>query len=387
MSRFHSYLNSAKKIIEQYNAGTPLNLQLKSFFQTDKKFGSRDRKSISTICYHYFRTAKMINEELAVEQKIFNATFLCETKPSELLAEFAPELNEFISFDISDKLEYLGIDLNSVFAFAESLSPSIDRRYFSLSFFTQPDLFLRVRPGRENKVLSALEQSGIGFSKSTEGALQIENGTSVENILQINKDVVVQDLSSQQVFDYFKKEREQGKIETLWDCCAASGGKSILLYDICCGKIKITVSDVRENILTNLQLRFKEAGINIQKKFVQDLSKESGLLLNEHFSIVLCDVPCSGSGTWARTPEQYYSFTKENISTFAELQKKIVINAMKHLAKDGWFIYVTCSVFFEENEGVVEFIQQNFSCQLLEMKYIKGYENKADTMFVAYFKN
>jgi len=36
---------------------------------------------------------------------------------------------------------------------------------------------------------------------------------------------------------------------------------------------------------------------------------------------------------------------------------------------------------------MVDFIQENFSCQLLEMKYLKGYENKADTMFVAYFKS
>jgi 16S rRNA (cytosine967-C5)-methyltransferase len=182
------------------------------------------------------------------------------------------------------------------------------------------------------------------------------------------------------------RERDVKKAEVLWDCCAASGGKSILLFDICRPNINITVSDIRENILTNLQLRFKEAGINIQKKFVQDLSVKSGLLIDEKFSIVLCDVPCTGSGTWSRTPEQYYSFDESQIQEFANKQKAIVVNALRHLSKDGWFIYITCSVFKKENEEIVEFIQENYPCQLLEMKYLKGYNQKADTLFVAYFK-
>jgi 16S rRNA (cytosine967-C5)-methyltransferase len=57
------------------------------------------------------------------------------------------------------------------------------------------------------------------------------------------------------------------------------------------------------------------------------------------------------------------------------------------LAKDGWFVYITCSVFKAENEDMVDFIQQHFSSQLLEMKYLKGYDKNADTLFVAYFKN
>ena len=68
-------------------------------------------------------------------------------------------------------------------------------------------------------------------------------------------------------------------------------------------------------------------------------------------------------------------------------QKKIVNNTMMHLAKDGWFVYITCSVFAEENENMVDYIQEHHSCQLMEMKYLKGYDKKADTLFVAYFKN
>ncbi len=387
MSRFHSYITSAKTIIDSYKGGTPLTHHLKLFFQTDKKYGSRDRKSVSAICYHYYRCANLFTETDSFEDKITKATFLCESEDNELLKAVAPELNEFIAFNVTDKLEYLNISLGQLFKFDHELSEMIDKKRYALSFFIQPDLFLRIRPKRKANVLESLKKSNIDFTMIEEDTLQLDNGTSVENCLKINKDVVIQDMNSQRVFDFFKKERDADKLETLWDCCAASGGKSILLFDLCQGKIKITVSDIRENILTNLQLRFKDAGINIQKKFVQDLSKKSGLLLDDKFSIIVCDAPCSGSGTWSRTPEQYFSFENEQLALFAEQQKNILINTIPHLAKDSWFIYITCSVFKSENEDMVDFIQNNFACQLLEMKYLKGYEKKSDTLFVAFFKN
>jgi len=387
MSRFHSYITSAQSIVEAYKKGSPLSHQLKLFFQTDKKYGSRDRKTIAAICYHYFRTFYLLQSIESFEEKIIKATFLCESEENELLKALSPELNEFIGFDVKDKVEYLNIETTSLFNFNNHLSTFIDAEKFAASSFSQPDVFIRIRPGKNNKVVDSLKNATILFETIGENTIAIDNGTSVENCIQLNKDAVIQDLNSQHVLDFYTKERDKDKFENVWDCCAASGGKSILLYDICNGKVKLTVSDIRENILTNLQLRCKEAGINLQKKFVQDLSEKSGLLLDEKFSVILCDVPCTGSGTWGRTPEQYYSFEENQIEAFVKKQKNIVIHTISHLAKDGWFIYITCSVFKAENEDMVDFIQENFSCQLLEMKYLKGYENKADTMFVAYFKS
>jgi len=387
MSRFHSYITSAQSIVEAYKKGSPLSHQLKLFFQTDKKYGSRDRKTIAAICYHYFRTFYLLQSIESFEEKIIKATFLCESEENELLKALSPGLNEFIGFDVKDKVEYLNIETTSLFNFNNHLSTFIDAEKFAVSFFRQPDVFIRIRPGKNNMVIESLKKAAILHELIDENTIAIDNGTSVENCIQLNKDAVIQDLNSQHVLDFYTKERDKDKFENVWDCCAASGGKSILLYDICNGKVKLTVSDIRENILTNLQLRCKEAGINLQKKFVQDLSEKSGLLLDEKFSVILCDVPCSGSGTWGRTPEQYYSFEENQIEAFVKKQKNIVIHTISHLAKDGWFIYITCSVFKAENEDMVDFIQENFSCQLLEMKYLKGYENKADTMFVAYFKS
>ena len=70
----------------------------------------------------------------------------------------------------------------------------------------------------------------------------------------------------------------------------------------------------------------------------------------------------------------------------ALLQQKIVSNVIQSLNQQGYFLYITCSVFKKENEAIVEFIQQQCQLQLIKMELIKGYDKKADTMFAALFK-
>ena len=67
------------------------------------------------------------------------------------------------------------------------------------------------------------------------------------------------------------------------------------------------------------------------------------------------------------------------------MQQQIVSNVIPHLQKDGIFIYITCSVFKKENEEMVDYIKQKFHLQFLQMELLKGYDKKADSMFVAVF--
>jgi 16S rRNA (cytosine967-C5)-methyltransferase len=217
---------------------------------------------------------------------------------------------------------------------------------------------------------------------------------AVDKILKLNREVVVQDLNSQKVLNYLDQENSYSTAmqNSAWDCCAASGGKSILLYDKLSGKVRLTVSDIRENILANLRKRFQEAGISINRDFITDLARASGLPANENFSIIICDAPCTGSGTWARNPEQLFYFNAATIDSYAERQRKIVSNTIPHLKVGGLFFYITCSVFKKENEEIVDFILNSVSpaqpgCHLVlkHVAYLKGYEIAADNMFVAVF--
>jgi len=389
MSKFHSYIGSAGKIIGTYTAGKPLALHLKSFFAAEKKFGSRDRRVISSLCYYYFRVGHALNHKETAE-RILTGLFLCENKSNELLHFFHPDLDDRIGLPLADKISLSGIKINDIFPFKDELGDSIESRDFALSFFKQPQLYLRVRPGRKDRVIHKLNGASVAFEWRGADCLVLANNASADKILQLNKDAVVQDINSQKVLDHIDRgsfpTRANQQLKA-WDCCAASGGKSILLFDKLKGNIQLTVSDIRENILANLRKRLQQAGININRSFIADLSVSPGLLPQEKFDIIICDAPCTGSGTWSRNPEQLLFFKKATIDEYAKRQQQIVSNVIPHLDSSGLFFYITCSVFKKENEELVSFIKHKFpQLNLLQMEYLKGYDNAADTMFVALFQ-
>ncbi|MDQ6904312.1 MAG: Fmu (Sun) domain-containing protein, partial [Bacteroidota bacterium] len=97
-------------------------------------------------------------------------------------------------------------------------------------------------------------------------------------------------------------------------------------------------------------------------------------------------VPCTGSGTWARTPEQLSFFHKKEIDKYVLLQRNIIKNAVPQLKKNAHLLYITCSVFKKENEENVSFIEKNLRLKLVKMNYLKGYKMQADTLFAALFE-
>lgn len=392
MSKFHSYLNTASGIIKNYGGDLPLSIFLKDFFSTNKKYGSKDRKQIANICYCYFRLGKalptIIPEEDILKQYLLTGLFVCADKPDKILEDLASTWNNNTHLTIDEKFSFLkgdGISLNiaTVFPWSASLSGGIDYQEFCKSFFLQPALFLRVRPGYTSIVKEKLSNAQVNFSVIDENTMVLPNLTKLDEIVFVDKEVVIQDYSSQRVAAFFKPVKE-GYPHSLkvWDCCAASGGKSILAKDFF-ESIELTVSDIRDTILKNLQLRFNRAGIIKYKSFVADLTQSKIAADKDGYDLIICDAPCSGSGTWSRTPEQLHFWDEEDINHYTNLQRSITSNIISLVKPGGYLLYITCSVFKKENEDIVNEILNPPKFKLIQMQVIKGYDVKADTMFAA----
>ncbi len=390
--RQQSYLNSAKKILESYAGDIPFAAFLKKYFAANKKFGSTDRKQIAALCYHYFRLGNAAYQ-ISIEERLITATFLCEQSPNEFLAFHRPEWNVRTHKPVEEKIAIAQIDIRKLFPWADALSDEVDPVAFCSSFFTQPLFFLRIRPGQKKSVLRKLDDAGLPYSLVGEDCIALPNSTKIDSLLVLDKEVVIQDYNSQRVLNMLKDPASGIRYPvSVWDCCAASGGKSLLAYDILNGKIDLTVSDIRESILSNLKKRFSAAGIKNYQSFIADLQThpERGQKTNfkpqtSNFELIICDAPCTGSGTWGRTPEQLCFFSGDRIAEYAARQQQIVSNVIPKLKKGGMFIYITCSVFKAENEEIVDFIKEKFHLRLLQMELLKGYDKKADSMFTAAF--
>jgi 16S rRNA (cytosine967-C5)-methyltransferase len=168
----------------------------------------------------------------------------------------------------------------------------------------------------------------------------------------------------------------------VWDACAASGGKSILAYDLL-PEMSLTVSDKRSSILANLRERFRIAGIKDYEWFVSDLAAPGKITLKNPPDLVIADLPCSGSGTWSRTPEQLVIFHESQLREYVTLQKKIIDKITALVVPGTYLLYITCSVFKSENEDILSYITSNYGSRIIRSSYLKGYGIHADTLFAA----
>ena len=66
---FESYLSTAVSLVQQYDGSIPLSDFLKQYFSLNKKFGSRDRKHVSHLCYCYYRLGQNPPRSLKGEPK------------------------------------------------------------------------------------------------------------------------------------------------------------------------------------------------------------------------------------------------------------------------------------------------------------------------------
>jgi 16S rRNA (cytosine967-C5)-methyltransferase len=302
------------------------------------------------------------------------------------LSNWIEDVNSKIAFVQQKFPEF---KLQSIFPWQYELSDGVEGTAFSLSHLVQPFLYLRIRPGFEKTVIQRLRDLEIPFQKITAASLALANGTKLDDVIRINTEAVVQDLSSQSIASFITPElvqlnwQQQWKV---WDCCTASGGKTILLFDIH-KKIEFYLSDVRASMQHQLKQRLEAAQIHHWKFATADLIEQSTPFgKHQQFDFIIADVPCTGSGTWARIPEQIQYFKRAMIEEYASIQKRIISNVIDSLKDNGYLLYITCSAFRKENEEVTAFIQQKFHLQLIKMELIKGYNNKADTMFAALFQ-
>ena len=384
------------RILENYHLDQPLGRYLKDFYKKHPQMGARDRRLASGFVYNYFRIGRSLTDVRLIE-KLTIANFLCSTTSHPLLAycldKFTLLGENSMESSIAEKIKqiqklYSTFIPEKIFPFMKHLSDQIDRENFLASFIRQPKLWIRIRRGFQDAVGREFIEKNIAYEKDFENPLtcSLANSISLENTDAYRKGYFeIQDWSSQQTIRFI----EPTAGDTWWDACCGSGGKSLMMADAE-PQINIVATDNRASILKNLEERFSKVGILNFKAIQTDLTDNVSLsdFFKKHIdkhTEVLADVPCSGSGTWGRTPEWLIRFDEDSLVHFVSKQRKLIQGLSLTMCSGGKLVYITCSVFKEENEENVEWITSGTGLNFKESAYIKGFSIEADTMFAAVF--
>jgi 16S rRNA (cytosine967-C5)-methyltransferase len=146
-----------------------------------------------------------------------------------------------------------------------------------------------------------------------------------------------------------------GRVARVWDCCAAPGGKTLVLARRL-AEAEIVATDVSAKRLAQMAARLRRyAYAERVRCAVMDAAAAPPEEVREvTFDLILCDVPCSGTGTLARNPEIRHQLRVEELARQSARQRAILTGALGRLAAGGRLVYSTCSLEPEENEQVVE---------------------------------
>ena len=137
----------------------------------------------------------------------------------------------------------------------------------------------------------------------------------------------------------------------IWDACAAPGGKTQVLArrHPNAGLLATDLSPRR------LQAMAERLERELPGSKIRTLAADAAKLPTDEgeFDLILCDVPCSGTGTLARNPEIRHKLEPAELSRQARRQREILAGALERLSPGGRLLYSTCSLEPEENEAVV----------------------------------
>lgn len=146
--------------------------------------------------------------------------------------------------------------------------------------------------------------------------------------------------------------------DTVIDVCAAPGGKTFHAADILAGTGTVISADLSQEKTALIQENKKRLAVENVTVFRQDAS-----VLREEWigkaDVVIADLPCSGLGVIGRKCDIKYKTKEEDITSLAEIQRKILRVASQYVKGGGRFLYSTCTIAKEENEENVRWIEEN----------------------------
>lgn len=141
-----------------------------------------------------------------------------------------------------------------------------------------------------------------------------------------------------------------GNGQRILDACAAPGGKTVVLAARN-PSAAITACDISRKRIEGMQRLLGRTGHAGAIEFVtDDVAKRRWA---SEFDLVLCDAPCSGTGTIGRNPEIRHRLTEDEIRRQRGKQVEILSSVMRAVAPGGRLLYSTCSLEPEENDEVV----------------------------------
>ena len=372
-------IQAAIELLEQIeNERRPADRLLSAYYRARRYIGSKDKAFISETIYDVLRQkgrliwfayeagmpnmprSWVIVSQLMNKQDI-DEMFTGEEHAPEVLNEDEANAQVLISrliqtnaIDAAPDAVRLNIPDWLVPQLLDSLGDDFEAEMKALQ--DRADLCIRVNILKTNRedLQSILQKSDITstVTKHSPWGLTIAQKVAFNQLDAFKQGLFeVQDQGSQLIALATNVKAGQKVV----DFCAGAGGKSLAMAAQMDNKGVIHACDVHTKRLENLSRRKKRASVhNVQ---VHVLSSERDKWVKRQagkMDVVLVDAPCSGTGTWRRSPDARWNLEPQNLEALTVLQSSILTSAARLVKPGGKLIYATCSLLRSENEEQIQ---------------------------------
>ena len=232
------------------------------------------------------------------------------------------------------------------------------------AFCEQPPMTLRVNTLKisRDELLSRLELAGISAVPTPESRSGVSlRSMPVARIPGFDEgDFFVQDEASQLCVEALNLSPDMRFL----DVCACPGSKSFGAAIEMQNRGQVLSCDLHQNKLSLVTRSAERLGIHIIEALARDAREQNGAWVGQ-FDRVLCDVPCSGLGVFAKKPELRYK-NPDDSAGLPEIQLAIVESASAYVKSGGLMVYSTCTLLPAENrENVDRFLAKHGEFELL----------------------
>jgi len=381
---------SAILIIDSIIAGDPAEKVLTNWARKSRFAGSSDRSAVRDIVYDCLRSLNsfgtlggnktgrgVIIGYLLFSNKEPNLFFNgigygpSELTPSELSHidltqnESSPlEVLDFPDCLLDELKDSLGESFYSVNSTLKQRAPFYIRVNLSKATLDEVQLILR-----DEGIETDLDDACVTALKVLSNPRKVKQSDAYKTGL-----LDIQDLNSQISCRTIPLENGW----KLLDFCAGGGGKSLALSDRFSGTIDAYDKDFLR--MKDIPVRSDRAGVTINLLSNDDIRTVSS------YDLVICDVPCTGSGAWRRNPDAKWTLTTDNYEALKKTQQEILDDASKLVSGNGVLVYMTCSLLKAENSDQVEaFLLRNSDWEVVFQESFP-LSNSGDGFFVTHLK-
>jgi len=212
-----------------------------------------------------------------------------------------------------------------------------------------PPFTLRVncRHGDVADYLQRLTEAGMTARQTGPDAVTLDRAVPVHSLPGFDAgDVSVQDAGAQWAARLLNAQPG----ERILDACAAPGGKTGHILE----RADVSLTAVDADVARLARVEENLNRLQLEATLIEgDAAQPESWWDDQPYDRILADVPCSASGVVRRNPDIKWLRRPDDIPQFAAQQAVMLEALWRLLAPGGTLLYVTCSLFNEENDGQV----------------------------------